>query len=130
MLDINALLTIPYVEYGRETSGADCWGLVRIVREQLRGNVLPSFGGIGAANRREMTDVANGFCAEFAERAEPQPGAIAFVWHGRLCVHVGIVIEAEGALAVLETTRASGVRWVRLREYNLWHPRVTYHDND
>lgn len=128
MIDINQYLTIPYLEYGRDEHGADCWGLVRMVRHALRGDWLPSFGGIGASNRREMTDTARRFCSDLVQQESPVAGAIAFVWYGRLCIHVGIVVEADGNLAVLETCKKSGVRWMPLHEYSRIHS-VTYHDD-
>ena len=128
MMDINSLLTIPYQDYGRTMRGADCWGLVRLVRNQLRGDWLPAFGSVCPDDKRQITQSAATLFAPMREQANPQPGALAAVWRGRLCLHMGIVIRADGLLAVLETNRATGVRWMRIADYNAMHQRVTYHD--
>ncbi|MDD2663954.1 MAG: hypothetical protein PHD19_09355 [Dechloromonas sp.] len=121
-------LRVPYVAYGRTMAGADCWGLVRIVRHALRGEWLPEFGAVAPDDKAKMTGAAGQVVAAgFAESA-PSPGAIAAVWRGPLCLHVGIVIEADGRLAVLETNRATGPRWLRLADFSARYLRVTYHD--
>lgn len=128
MSAINAWLRIPYRDYGRGEDGSDCWGLVRIVRRALRGDLLPAYGAVDPDDKAAMTAVAGQVIgAGFAEVA-PQVGALAAVWRGPLCLHVGIVIEAEGRLAVLETNRATGPRWLRIKDFESRYPRVTYHD--
>ena len=127
-------LRIPYRDYGRDYSGADCWGLVRIVRASIRGDSLPSFGSISPDNKAELTTAAHDVVKDRQFRERPrealQPGAIATVWRGPLCLHVGIVIEAEGRLAVLETGRRIGVRWSLLDDFENLYPTVRYYDND
>ncbi len=128
-MDINSILSIPYRDYGRDARGADCWGLVRLVRHQIRGDWLPAFGDVCPNDKRHITLSATALFAPMCEQADPKPGALAAVWRGRLCLHMGIVIAVEGVLAVLETNRATGVRWMRMSDYNARHQRVTYHDN-
>lgn len=129
-MDVNRLLTIPYIDYGRDVRGCDCWGLVRLVRHQLRGDWLPAFGRVCPDDKRQITQNAATLFAPMREQIQPRPGALAAVWRGRLCLHMGIVILVEGVLAVLETNRATGVRWFRIGDYNAMHQRVTYHDCD
>ena len=128
--DLHAILTIPYADYGRDASGLDCWGLARLVRYQLRGEWLPSYGAISPADKRSLTDAAAEVAADFRIVADPKPGALVTVWRAGMCQHIGIVIEADGALVVLDTCRTAGVRWVRLREFYRQHPEVVIYDRD
>jgi cell wall-associated NlpC family hydrolase len=127
-------LKIPYIDYGRTLSGCDCWGLVRLVRESIRGDLLPSYGSISPRNKEGLTTAALEVVdsRSFTERQESEvrPGAIATCWRGPLCLHVGIVIEADGRMAVLETGRKIGPRWKWLPDFTALYPTVRYYDND
>lgn len=123
-------LKIPYVKHGRDVTGCDCYGLVRLVRSALRGDHLAPHAGVDPADKFAMTAIAASTIAGGWPVVSPRPGAIAAVWRGDLCVHVAIVIKAEGRLAVLETNSRTGVRWLRLHDFEARYPRVTYHDQD
>lgn len=127
---ISDWLRIPYRPYGRGPDGCDCWGLVRIVRKALRGDALPSYSGVDPDDKPALTAAARDVIAAGWCEVAPRVGAIASVWRGELCLHVGIVIEAEKRLAVLETNRATGPRWQRIHDFEARHLRVSYHDRD
>lgn len=127
---IDAWLRIPYRRFGRDETGADCWGLVRIVRAALCGEVLPSYGAVDPDDKAQMTSTAGEIIAAGFVNVAPRPGAIAAVWRGGFCVHAGIVIAVENRLAVLETNQATGVRWMRVSDFEARYPRVSYHDRD
>jgi cell wall-associated NlpC family hydrolase len=123
-------LRIPYLAHGRDLSGCDCWGLARLARHALRGDWLPSHGAIDPDDKAAMTEVAGQMVGAGFRECSPRPGALAAIWRGQLCLHVAIVIEAEGRLAVLETNRATGPRWMRIKDFEACYLRVTYHDSD
>lgn len=53
---------LPFLSKGRDRRGLDCWGLLRLVHEDLLGIVHPSYDEtytIAAANR----EVSNAFCS-------------------------------------------------------------------
>lgn len=129
---INDWLCIPYRDYGRDWTGCDCWGLVRMVRHALRGDLLASHGAIDPGDKPALTKAAGDVLGVggFQLRQVPQAGALATVWRGPLCLHVGIVVEVEGRLAVLETGRRIGVRWLRLADFCRVHRDVRFYDND
>ncbi|MEN9903709.1 MAG: hypothetical protein RLZZ555_274 [Pseudomonadota bacterium] len=126
---INDWLRIPYRDHGRDWTGCDCWGLVRLVRHALRGDLLASHGAISPADKQGLTQAAGEVLIGFRQ-CQPQVGALATVWRSGLCLHVGIVIEVEDRLAVLETGRRIGVRWLRLPDFERAYPDVRFYDND
>lgn len=128
---IEEWIKIPYKDYGRDERGADCWGLVRLIRKQMRGEALPSFDDIHPDDKHGLTEAASSMMilARFQWIKYPRVGAIATVWIGSLCVHVGIVVEIEGRPAVIDTARATGVRWMRIPDFEYRHVDVRYYDD-
>ena len=45
-------------DHGRDLAGCDCWGLVRLVRHALRGDLLPSYGAIDPQDKPALTGAA------------------------------------------------------------------------
>jgi hypothetical protein len=129
---INGYLNARYVDGGRGevVSGVrqfDCWGLAEAVRQELLG--LPRLPEFGVISRHDLKGSAASYrCyAGYLDEGPPRPGAIAAVIRGRLCTHVGVVLEIEGRLAVLETNEATGVRWMRIPDFERTYLRVRYH---
>lgn len=130
-LPITHWLHIPYRDYGRDAAGCDCWGLTRLVRHALRGDLLPSHGAINPRDKSALTHAAGAVLSggQFYP-CTPQLGALATVWRSGLCLHMGIVINVDGALAVLETGRRIGVRWLRVGDFQWAYPQVRFYDNN
>ena len=125
---INGWLAIPYVAYGRGLEGSDCWGLVCIVREAVRGDRLPAFADIH--DKRALTHAAHDMISHgWREVTDPRPGTLVAVWRGALCMHIGIVIEIDGRTAVIDSDEKRGVAWKWLTDYLRQHAKVTLHDN-
>lgn len=62
-------LSIPYKDGGRDWSGCDCWGLVRLILKEEKGIELPSFdtvhdlhGFIDVRSRFRSLDKPQDFC--------------------------------------------------------------------
>lgn len=128
---LNDYLTSVYKDCGRGElvrgkPAYDCWALVRDARHKLYGlPLLPSFGGIHAMDKERLTEMHD-LQREAMEECEPCPGAIAAVYRGRLCLHVAVVVEIEGDLAVLET-KPGGPRWLRIPAFEREYNRVRYY---
>lgn len=114
------------IENGRRAY--DCWGLVRAVRHEVFGlTLLPSYGAISADNKRELTRLTAKESAAFMV-SEPAPAAIATVWRTGLCQHLGVCIELNGRLGVLDTGNGAdnGPRWCTVREFKRRHPQTRF----
>lgn len=127
---MNALkpyLAARYQPGGRGPAVFDCWGLVRAVRHEVFGlPLLPSWGEIDPDDKRRLTHA----CATEAKRftpGAPAVASIATVWRGSLCIHVGIVVEINSRLAVLETGKRIGTRWLHLDDFEAQYLKVIYY---
>ncbi|MNG23239.1 hypothetical protein D3C84_1078210 [compost metagenome] len=57
----------------------------------------------------------------------PEPWALAVCYKGGLVVHVALVVEIEGRLAVLEINARTGARWQRIADFEGAYLRVRYY---
>ena len=124
---LNKFLLAPYMDGGRGPAAFDCWGLCIAVRHELFGlPLLPSLGGVGRHNPKACTKAFR-MLSGVMEVCEPEPGAIAAVLRGDLCIHVGVVVDIDGRLAVLETNPNSGTRWLYQRQFEATYLKVIYY---
>lgn len=106
----------------------DCWSLARAVRHEVYGKpLLPSWGHVRNTMPREFAR-AHQAVSSCLEECAPEVGAVAAVFRGRLVVHVGVVVEIDGRLAVLDI-RGDGlpVRWQRVDDFESRYLRVIYY---
>lgn len=116
-----------YRDGGRGPVEYDCWGVVREIRHKYLGcALLPSWGEVRHTQPAQFTR-AYAAEAQHMEVCEPEQGAIAACFRGRICVHVAVVVELEGRLCVLETNQHTGFRRSRLRDFETRHLRVVYY---
>lgn len=111
---------IPFLERGRDRSGCDCWGLVRLVLAERFGVELPSYAG----DYETVKD--HGRLADLVGRHEPawlrvdpgpeRPGDIVLLRLRGLPIHVGVV-AARGWMLHIEPKvdsvleRFGGLEW-------------------
>lgn len=120
-----------YVKHGRAFPDLDCWGLVRLARAELFGKgLLPSHSDVDPMDKPSLTGAAHEVREQggFIE-VEPRPGAIAAAWRASLCVHVGLVVEADGRLWILETDEGTGPTLTRISAFQSRYTRVIYYDD-
>ena len=123
-------LNTRYVEGGRGPNEFDCYGLVRAVRHEVfHFPLLPSHSEVAPADKVAMTAVCQEIidCTGLKECAIRE-AAIASGWAASLCVHVGIVVQADGRLWILETDKPTGPCLTPVRVFENRYTRVTYHD--
>lgn len=125
---LSKYLSATYEDGARGPDRYDCWGLVRAVRHELLGlPLLPSFGAVRNTMPAAFTRAYEEQAA-LMEECEPEPGAIAAVFRGRIVIHVAVVIEVDGALAVLEIRNdRTSARWLRIPDFESRYLRVIYY---
>lgn len=92
----NRYVGIPFVDRGRDMTGLDCWGLVRIVMREQAGIELPLLAAVPADDPRAISAaIVAETNSEWSEIDEPQELDVAVLWSvvgvRRLELHVGIV---------------------------------------
>lgn len=125
---INAYLSAPHVTGGRSMEGFDCWGICLAIRSELGFPDLPSLGHVGPADIKGMKEGYR-HAVSYLKECPPKVGALAAVFRGLAFIHVGVVIEIDGRLAVLETNPKTGVRWLRLREFESQYAKVIFYSD-
>lgn len=114
---------------GEDGETIDCWGLVRLVWENEIGKpALPMFSG--TMNPREQTrhyQELNDY--GIFGGCEPKHGAIAACFQSRLCTHVGIVLDIDGVLWVMDINEGSPVSLHPLRKFCQKFTQVIFYDN-
>lgn len=124
---VTAYLSKKYQDGGRGPDYWDCWGLVRDARARYCGKrLLPEFGSLRNTNPRAFTRAYEAEAMQM-EQCTPEHGAIAAVLHGKVCVHVALVLEVSGELWILEINPVRGPRYMRLTQWQRDHLTVTYH---
>ncbi len=107
----------------------DCWSLARAVRHEVYGlPLLPSWGHVRNTMPREFARAHEAVSSECLEACAPEVGAVAAVFRGRLVTHVGVVVEIDDRLAVLDI-RGDGlpVRWQWVADFESRYLRVIYY---
>lgn len=124
---VNKYLGCAYEDGARGPDNYDCWGLVRHVRHVEQGKrLLASYGALRNTDPRQFT---RAYLEESScmEPCAPEPGAIAAVMVGKICVHVALLVDSADGLKVLEINPKRGPRMIAFNTWVRDHVTVTYH---
>ena len=124
MNDLTKYLDGIWVEGGRVWPEIDCYGLVLEVRRDMGLSDWPEWG---EARRGESMQAAGEDFARDHRRCEPEPGAVALCYRGSFLIHVGVVVEVDGLLQVLECNEKTHVRLTPLPRFERRFVRVEYY---
>ena len=124
MTDLTKYLDGIWVEGGRSWPEIDCYGLVLEVRRDMS---LPSWPEWGEARQGDSMQAAGEEFASQHERCRPEPGAVALCYRGSMLTHVGVVVEVDGLLQVLECNAGSNVRLTPLPRFVRRFVRVEFY---
>lgn len=124
---VEQYLACDYEDGARGPDRWDCWGLVRhVIHGHLGGRLLPSWGHVRNTMPRTFTRAYRVESAAL-EECKPEVGAIAAVFTGSLMTHVGVCIDVDGRLVVLEMNPKTGVRWRPVRDFEAPYAKVRYY---
>lgn len=126
MIDFRKYRKYLYEDGGRGPLGIDCWGLVRQVRHDLGYPWLPSFEGCRHTDPRGFTRAYEKQAAQM-EAGLVQAASIAAAFRGRICVHVGIVVNIDSRLMVLDIDSGRGVECSPVPEFEAKYGEVLYY---
>lgn len=130
-MNLQDFLSTPYERNARGPEALDCWGQVRLARIHLFGKAeLPMFSTVASGDARRMTRVVGEAANSMGfKESSPRPGAIATAWTASLCWHVGIVVQSDGRIMVLDTNDKSGPCLSPIRAFEKKFTRVIYYDD-
>lgn len=124
-------LKTTYRKGARGPKEYDCWGLVRAVRyEFFHRALLPELSDLPADDARAKTRAHDLVHSSVNVREVPmQPGAAAEAWIGGLCVHVGVVVDVDGMLFILETDTPFGPTLTKPSVFSSRYTKVKFYDD-
>lgn len=118
-------LKLPFLAHGRDRAGVDCYGLVRLIFQEQRGIVLPSY--TEGYDTLEETEKIVALCrGEIARRWSPVPlvdaaifDVIVFRIQGEP-MHVGMVMDGSYFLHTMKGIHSVLERWQSIA----WRNRI------
>jgi probable lipoprotein NlpC len=117
-MDYSRYISVPFLEKGRNWSGCDCWGLVRLFYANEYKIDLPDYLEFykTTQDREALADLICGEKAGWQEVTEPQEGDVIIVNMRGVPMHVGVVTRlgymlhcARGVGTAHE--RYDGIKW-------------------
>lgn len=129
-MTLEKFLLTRYVEGGRGPVDYDCWGMTRDAKHALfGGRLMPTCADAAPGLLPVITRTVERVAADFGMRQERQPsaGMVATAWMGRVCVHVGLVVGANGGIRILETDKPTGPCLTRVAQFEARYSKVVYY---
>ena len=118
---------IPYLDHGRDRSGCDCWGLVRLVYLEQFGVELPGYGAAyECSDLVDIDAILEGRTIGWSEVQDPRSGDVVLMAvrdRGVRCFHVGLVINPRRRQMLHVMTKTSVI--VESWAAPAWARRVT-----
>jgi cell wall-associated NlpC family hydrolase len=115
-----AYIGLPFRDFGRDRTGIDCWGLVRLVLAERAGADVPTYGAISAMDLAGVSEaVADALSSDVWPRVTAYRPLDVVVMRGvgRGC-HMGILVEPTKLLHIEASTNSVCVP--------LRHPSVAF----
>lgn len=102
----NRYLEIPFKAGGRDWSGCDCYGLVRLVLRERFGKDIPPFLDYETLDPSEISPVADSIRTGVpaTEVETPREGDVAVIALRGLEVHCGVFVDEKRVLHTDSTT--------------------------
>lgn len=109
-MNIEPYIGLRFLDGGRDRSGVDCWGLVRLVYQEQLGIQLPDFD-IRSHDSQAIAQQASQEIPRWSKLDQPEPGAVVAIRldqarHPGIVTHVGLCVDGGYFLHALERTGA------------------------
>ena len=118
MFDTNKYLSIPFLEFGRDFYGCDCYGLVRLIYKNEFEIDIPEFCGIGHKEYLKISDkIDQCKCtSDWKSVNSPRLGDVVLLKNKGVATHVGLLVSADKFIHMSENIGCSidgiaGSRW-------------------
>nr|BDD44770.1 tail assembly protein [bacterium] len=109
-MNVEKYIRIPYLDRGRDESGCDCWGLVRLVLENEFGKTLPDLDYESAEIVEDRLFDVSVAAVDAEEVKHPENGDVVLIRGGLLPQHIGVFVDGQ----VLHTAKGMGTVCERL----------------
>lgn len=127
MLNIDKYLAVKWQMGGRAFPVLDCYGIVHEVRRDLGLPEWPAFEGvIKTPQSNDMGIVCDEFKRDLTQ-CQPHAGAVAACYTGKIIGHLGVVVELNGLLYVLECNPRRNVTILPLARFERQYLKVEYY---
>lgn len=93
---------VPFVPFGRDYHGWDCFGLVVCAYRDVLGVTLPDYAYQSTRDPRALARLFADRSAPHYRVSDPAPMAVACVYRRGLPIHVGLVVSKKRILHVEE----------------------------
>lgn len=101
--DFNKYIGIPYKPAGRDVTGTDCYGLVRLVQKEQFGIELPSFDTEYDGNdEARLEELIKQYKEGWEQIDKPEAGSVVLFSVLGYESHIGIAVDSESFLHVRE----------------------------
>src|SRR5262252_8366782 len=101
---------LPFVDHGRDFTGVDCWGLVRLVLKEEKGIDVPSYGDTSALDLVMVTQMIkrDAFIEPWIAvmPSAVHPFDVAVMYRRNDPIHVGIMVTSSSVLHIEEKISA------------------------
>lgn len=129
-LFIKTALQIPYKDEGRNRYGCDCYGLVRLIRYNLRGDLLKLFDKVSPRNKTVLSQQVTYHKRFFKPVEHLIDGTIVLVSIQNIAMHLGICMyDSAQNLKIIETNQRTGVTVSSRETIESKYLNVAYYDN-
>jgi len=100
-----------------------------MARTELFGKrLLPLYADIKPGQFNEITRACEATATmECMVPCEVSPGAIATAWRASVCIHIGLVVLADGRVWVLETDEPTGPCLTPIFDFERRYTKVIYY---
>jgi len=124
---IAGYLPVNYLDGGRDFNGMDCWGLVRhVLHYQFNLPLFESYGHVNPDDKRSLTEAFTAEVKSFIPSSS-KASAVAAGFRGQLLLHIGVCVEVNSQLYVLETSRKNAVALTKLRDFKRQYSRIEFY---